>query len=320
MGSPPHAWGRHRGCSGGGRGERLTPTRVGTTCGRRRLRHWRQAHPHTRGDDRSGNPATDRREGSPPHAWGRRVCNRLLVRRVRLTPTRVGTTRRTSDLPSRPRAHPHTRGDDAHSSSGTKAHSGSPPHAWGRPSRPASCTCRVRLTPTRVGTTRWRATSSYRASAHPHTRGDDTRHVQLAGRDGGSPPHAWGRPRDRVRSIGRNGLTPTRVGTTMLRRSRKRLRRAHPHTRGDDATASAAVPSDRGSPPHAWGRPFSTPAGNYRRGLTPTRVGTTIRPRDVWVASGAHPHTRGDDDFCKPLHRGHAGSPPHAWGRPIWWR
>ena len=258
-----------------------------------------RAHPHTRGDDAYVIAFSYAASGSPPHAWGRRGGQATCRAGQGLTPTRVGTTLTRRVGRRRTRAHPHTRGDD-------------------RRARPAARV--VRLTPTRVGTTRWRATSSYRASAHPHTRGDDTRHVQLAGRDGGSPPHAWGRPRDRVRSIGRNGLTPTRVGTTMLRRSRKRLRRAHPHTRGDDATASAAVPSDRGSPPHAWGRPFSTPAGNYRRGLTPTRVGTTIRPRDVWVASGAHPHTRGDDDFCKPLHRGHAGSPPHAWGRPIWWR
>ncbi len=136
---------------------RLTPTRVGTTVhslhahARKRV----PAHPHTRGDDVrivTGHVSPD---GSPPHAWGRRTCQYMIDKCTRLTPTRVGTTRRRVDRLRCP---------------------GSPPHAWGRHRRRVRLLDVSRLTPTRVGTT---------------CHGASTRRLQPRG----SPPHAWGRLR-----------------------------------------------------------------------------------------------------------------------------
>ncbi len=161
---------------------------------------------------------------------------------------------------------------------------GSPPHAWGR-----------------------LAVCVTRSHAHLH----------------GSPPHAWGR-RDGGQSFRRaRRLTPTRVGTTLLRMSRRAAQRpvgltptrvgtteasvshprrlAHPHTRGDDVLPTRGWP--------------------WRRRLTPTRVGTTCSWRcSRRTPRQAHPHTRGDDEPRRTpriTRESSPGSPPHAWGRRV---
>ena len=92
-GSPPHAWGRLISASSERSASRLTPTRVGTTHGRRHRSCSTRAHPHTRGDDRTLLMIAAACRGSPPHAWGRPVVRLGRSGYFRLTPTRVGTTR-----------------------------------------------------------------------------------------------------------------------------------------------------------------------------------------------------------------------------------
>src|SRR5579885_1409481 len=73
-GSPPHAWGRR----GDGflieAGVRFTPTRVGTTTAAKSHPPPAAVHPHTRGDDARSTMTTCHTDGSPPHAWGRRLA------------------------------------------------------------------------------------------------------------------------------------------------------------------------------------------------------------------------------------------------------
>jgi len=110
-------------------------------------------------------------------------------------------------------------------------------------------------------------------------------------------------------------LTPTRVGTTATCWPASRGLAAHPHTRGDDLAAECPAEAVVGSPPHAWGRHRAERLRVVKRGLTPTRVGTTTQRRRFSEIPGAHPHTRGDDRACARWHRRSLGSPPHAWGR-----
>ena len=139
----------------------------------------------------------------------------------------------------------------------------------------------------------------------------------------------------RSASRGRRRFTPTRVGTTRVRRpgccactgspphawgrpdDAPRLYAGltvHPHTRGDNAIRRAVEPSS-GSPPHAWGRRHGTRHALFCSRFTPTRVGTTSNARVCQqVVAGSPPHAWGR---LVTLHRAdvRAGSPPHAWGR-----
>ena len=195
---------------------------------------------------------------------------------------------------------------------------GSPPHAWGRPRIRERVPVLRGLTPTRVGTTAPVVAHACTAWAHPHTRGDDPDSRSYIRVAGGSPPHAWGRRLKDDSIICPTRLTPTRVGTTPNGPASKpiSIRRAHPHTRGDDRPARAGDRQGRGSPPHAWGRRRRGRDSGSWRGLTPTRVGTTDLSELRAQRVKAHPHTRGDDTWETPQELFDEGSPPHAWGRP----
>ena len=71
-GSPPHAWGRCPFLLVPPAANRFTPTRVGTTDPILARSILDMVHPHTRGDDAAMFVTGGRRNGSPPHAWGRR--------------------------------------------------------------------------------------------------------------------------------------------------------------------------------------------------------------------------------------------------------
>ena len=172
-------------------------------------------------------------------------------------------------------AHPHVRGDDAVRRVSRCASRGSPPRAWGRLGDGHLHLRGRRLTPTCVGTTGAAPTAAPGWSAHPHVRGDDVARPHKATVDYGSPPRAWGRRRPPRRAAGRGRLTPTCVGTTRARIGWPRRTAAHPHVRGDDASAWDCLMLKSGSPPRAWGRRHGGFYPGLRDRLTPTCVGTT---------------------------------------------
>ena len=191
--------------------------------------------------------------GSPPHAWGillapgrKGVCGRF-------TPTCVGNTgMRQAMTPTTP-VHPHMRGEY------TLPHliwlnvNGSPPHAWGILSRPASLAIRWRFTPTCVGNTRYGVSLVLLPPVHPHMRGEYSPLPCLPEGQGGSPPHAWGIPLARQPSHPCARFTPTCVGNTRGSRSTVKRRTVHPHMRGEYVGTLSATGNLTGSPPHAWG-------------------------------------------------------------------
>ena len=213
-GSPPHAWGRLICEAGVVSFTRFTPTRVGKTAHPSLRARRSSVHPHTRGEDSGYEVRSNGNDGSPPHAWGRRHCDHMQRPSGRFTPTRVG---KTLDFIGRRGAcavHPHTRGEDVLIGPQSGGPSGSPPHAWGRPSGDKAACIRRRFTPTRVGKTVQHVRDEVREAVHPHTRGEDPMRYVCIVMAVGSPPHAWGRLRrlDAPRSLAR--FTPTRVGKT----------------------------------------------------------------------------------------------------------
>ncbi len=143
----------------------------------------------------------------------------------------------------------------------------------------------------------------------------------------GSPPRAWGGPRDPAEQPAGLRLTPTCVGRTMIpspypgeccgsppRAWGGRAQRAHPHVRGEDSYRPQSFGQVAGSPPRAWGGQLQ--AAELRPGgrLTPTCVGRTQPSHPYRWLPSAHPHVRGEDSSTSARKITPGGSPPRAWG------
>jgi len=160
------------------RGQRFTPTGVGTTSLLKIFSGSLPVHPHGRGDD-----------------FG---LEQVIHLYKRFTPTGVGTTDGGGVSYSQYTVHPHGRGDDLIEHGAQHVQDGSPPRAWGRLQEAASNYPSTRFTPTGVGTTTSGCALGVHTTVHPHGRGDDELGKTGDTYNYGSPPRAWGR-----RGIGR---------------------------------------------------------------------------------------------------------------------
>src|SRR5690606_9864098 len=95
------------------------------------------------------------------------------LRRLRFTPTRVGTTHCTAAALPRTAVHPHACGDNDDREARLPALGGSPPRVWGQPQPHARIAILSRFTPTRVGTTSARHPTAPQCPVHPHACGDN---------------------------------------------------------------------------------------------------------------------------------------------------
>ncbi len=174
-----------------------------------------------------------------------------------------------------------------------------------------------RFTPTRVGTSAARSTSSRAPSVHPHTRGDIQLPPILCVGCRGSPPHAWGHLKSLGHCFPPPRFTPTRVGTSTSAPPMVRRSPVHPHTRGDIIILLRLTSVFTGSPPHAWGHQCRAVPILYPGRFTPTRVGTSSCSRALLCSIAVHPHTRGDIRAGEADPSRIPGSPPHAWGHLV---
>src|SRR5690606_39214054 len=124
--------------------------------------------------------------GSPPRAWGQHVRRIGRHRRLRFTPTCVGTTTFTSAAYAKASVHPHVRGDNKVGKAPEQEESGSPPRAWGQRQTPLGEVVGLRFTPTCVGTTANENCAARRAPVHPHVRGDNASGWNRSARPAGS--------------------------------------------------------------------------------------------------------------------------------------
>ena len=193
-------------------------------------------HPHARGDNCDSDVGSMLHRSVHPHARGDNdSASSATGRRLRFTPTRVGTTDRCGST--------------------TRRFDGSPPRAWGQP-RPS---CRrlpgtLRFTPTRVGTTLTSTASRCRMTVHPHARGDnDADAASGATSTRFTPTRVGTTVRDAPRHAPRYGSPPRAWG--QLRRSACGgcVRSVHPHARGDNVRCSLALAACRAVHPHARG-------------------------------------------------------------------
>ena len=91
-GSPPRLWGTRAQCCRPPGSQRFTPTPVGNTVARRRIRQRSAVHPHACGEHAYDWLQRSGYTGSPPRLWGTRHGSVAVGVILRFTPTPVGNT------------------------------------------------------------------------------------------------------------------------------------------------------------------------------------------------------------------------------------
>ena len=109
-------------------------------------------HPHAYGDKYNVGGTTPSKKGSSPRVWGQEIYDKLTEMRARIIPTRMGTrTGQYTDLPGY-KDHPHAYGDKSSRTNTAQKILGSSPRVWGQGLTKHICKKRLRIIPTRMGT------------------------------------------------------------------------------------------------------------------------------------------------------------------------
>ena len=133
----------------------IIPTRVGTSPDKQIICRFAQDHPHACGDKAVHVVIRVNGSGSSPRVWGQVQFQTAVSRRLRIIPTRVGTSKQRHTNPNPCKDHPHACGDKVWVSD-TRYHSyGSSPRVWGQVGSFFQACMNIRIIPTRVGTSKF---------------------------------------------------------------------------------------------------------------------------------------------------------------------
>ena len=218
-----------------------------------------------------------------PHACGDKYRLQLLCRQaLRIIPTRVGTSFCCWILNSDYRDHPHACGDKNGARIMFQIKKGSSPRVWGQVASSDIEAVAGGIIPTRVGTSK----KSYRRQKgyedHPHACGDKLMQKTARCFLLGSSPRVWGQ--DRGFHLQREAcrIIPTRVGTSNLPIAKLSSSEDHPHACGDKLRILLTRERGVGSSPRVWGQGKINNGYKDKRGIIPTRVGTSVVVIDLF--------------------------------------
>ena len=132
---------------------------------------------------------------------------------------------------------------------------------------------------------------------------------------GGSSPLTRGKRNDELRSVGALGLIPAHAGKTYRSQCIHVVMRAHPRSRGENASLRDIRPLPMGSSPLTRGKPFARKQTRKRSGLIPAHAGKTLPSMRVHQVSRAHPRSRGENAVDAAASSSPRGSSPLTRGK-----
>ena len=201
----------HReGCEADG----LIPTHAGKTPSRGCPRRIGTAHPHSRGENTSPAGATGLSQGSSPLTRGKHGLRASVRENAGLIPAHAGKTRLSAWHPSRPWAHPRSRGENLPLVFLCTLWWGSSPLTRGKRRHNPATTAVVGLIPTHAGSTSWMQGSRPTCGAHPHSRGENSATSLTDEEWEGSSPLTRGKRSEECCGVHDVGLIPTDAGKT----------------------------------------------------------------------------------------------------------
>ena len=233
-GSSPLTRGK-RGCvSGVAPGDGLIPAHAGKTESVRARDRLPGAHPRSRGENSSVSSQWGSSAGSSPLTRGKRTRTARRIRHQRLIPAHAGKTGRGLPNHGPGQAHPRSRGENQQAYQSRARDIGSSPLTRGKLRARVLQGHEGGLIPAHAGKTRTRRGRRRSARAHPRSRGENPKGVDVSLFWDGSSPLTRGK-RPRAVGFGRGGrLIPAHAGKTCPSRWVRPGVSAHPRSRGEN--------------------------------------------------------------------------------------
>ena len=253
------------------------------------------AHPRSRGENQREPIGPLAAAGSSPLTRGKRPHGHDLQPRRRLIPAHAGKTWPVICSHRAIAAHPRSRGENFPFGLGLFVADGSSPLTRGKHRHFEIERRDLGLIPAHAGKTQAAHPRSPLTSAHPRSRGENSRPGKLIGLGRGSSPLTRGKRRgNRSRDVTLR-LIPAHAGKTQF---------ARPHLRDAD-----------GSSPLTRGKPLSVIRIAALPRLIPAHAGKTMCRRASSVVTSAHPRSRGENMTPESDARPNRGSSPLTRGK-----
>ena len=275
---------------------------------------WR-AHPRSRGENRAGLGAQGAARGSSPLTRGKQVEPRAKARDHGLIPAHAGKTYHQVRASRDGRAHPRSRGENSADPKNEAVAPGSSPLTRGKRVDRVRHVLVGGLIPAHAGKTRQPARSRSSPRAHPRSRGENVQNSAIPAPSEGSSPLTRGKqPAEEL--DGRVwGLIPAHAGKTCSWSCPRAASRAHPRSRGENATACPISVEKRGSSPLTRGKRGHDARHAQAPGLIPAHAGKTVTSFSPSVERMAHPRSRGENSVVVRVAHNAQGSSPLTRGK-----
>ena len=171
----------------------------------------------------------------------------------------------------------------------------------------------VGLIPAHAGKTTRRQSTARPSPAHPRSRGENDVRVVSRARIWGSSPLTRGKHIQRPCTPHGGGLIPAHAGKTPGDPLNNYGQRAHPRSRGENGTSGGDPAFAGGSSPLTRGKPGGRVSRSGKAGLIPAHAGKTGDCDRSPGALGAHPRSRGENQYPRVRRRLSMGLiPAHA--------
>ena len=151
------------------------------------------------------------------------------------------------------------------------------------------------LIPAHAGKTGVRCFRSFRSSAHPRSRGENSPCADPCTIHLGSSPLTRGKPPLPGDVLNSMGLIPAHAGKTLNGQAITTWTKAHPRSRGENETLTLRVGEREGSSPLTRGKHVHCPGPVGSCGLIPAHAGKTLLNFAPPATVRAHPRSRGEN-------------------------
>ena len=153
---------------------------------------------------------------------------------------------------------------------------GSSPRVWGQVCRYGKEVIKMRIIPTRMGTSLTLRSPYKETQDHPHAYGDKPPPFWQFILFKGSSPRVWGQETNYFMYGTRARIIPTRMGTSVDKHIVILIQQDHPHAYGDKLSGAFFQANFLGSSPRVWGRVLSSLRDFLPYRIIPMRMGTSL--------------------------------------------
>ena len=218
-------------------------------------------------------PAIFSPRGSSPLTRGKRPHARRDRPNAGLIPAHAGKTLEDISGECRVEAHPRSRGENRVADLHTRLAEGSSPLTRGKPGIQPGDSGPGRLIPAHAGKTTGPVPAQPVFRAHPRSRGENEQAIRAGDIVCGSSPLTRGKPPPPASPAATPGLIPAHAGKTSVGGLDATRCRAHPRSRGENASFRRETAFVSGSSP-------------LTRGKLPGKQGLHLRPRLIPAHAG----------------------------------